>query len=63
MKKDVSCIDFVKDRPFNDKRYSVNSEKIKSLGWKQQHSFDESLDRTIKWYTDNKKWWVPKVKD
>jgi len=63
MKKDESCIDFVKDRPFNDKRYSVNAEKIKSLGWKQRHSFDESLDRTIKWYTDNKKWWIPKVKN
>ena len=63
MKKDESCIDFVKDRPFNDKRYSVNAEKIKSLGWKQQHSFDKSLDKTIKWYTDNKKWWLPKVKN
>lgn len=63
MKKDESCIDFVKDRPFNDRRYSVNAEKIKSLGWKQRHSFDESLDRTIKWYTDNKKWWIPKVRN
>ena len=63
MKKTEKDIDFVQDRPFNDKRYSVDAEKIKSLGWKQQHSFDESLDKTIKWYTENKKWWLPKAKN
>ena len=59
--KDESFIDFVKDRPFNDKRYSVDISKIKSLGWKQQHSFEQGLDETIKWYKENKEWWKNKA--
>lgn len=39
------------------------SGKIKSPEWKQQHSFDESLGKTIKGYTNNKKWWIPEVKN
>ena len=59
--KDESYIEFVKDRPFNDKRYSIDTTKIKSLGWKQQHSFEDALNKTIKWYKDNKEWWKNKV--
>src|SRR3989344_700229 len=62
MKKDENSIDFVGDRPFNDKRYSVNAEKIKSLGWKQMQSFDKCLDKTIEWYIANREWWLPKIK-
>jgi len=61
--KDKSYIEFVKDRPFNDKRYSVDITKIKELGWKQQYSFEDALNDTIKWYTDNKEWWKNKVND
>src|SRR3989344_2642437 len=50
-------IEYVKDRPFNDKRYSVDLSKIKALGWKQEYPFDKGLDETIKWYKSNKKWW------
>ena len=63
MEKKESCIGFVKDRPFNDKRYSIDTKKIKALGWKNQHSFENGLDRTLRWYKDNKKWWLPKVKN
>ena len=59
--KNESYIEFVKDRPFNDKRYSIDTTKIKSLGWKQQHSFEDALNKTIKWYKDNKEWWKNKV--
>lgn len=61
--KDESFIDFVKDRPFNDKRYSIDTSKIRSLGWKQQHSFEDGLDKTINWYKKNKEWWKDKVKN
>ena len=43
---------FVEDRPYNDKRYYVCDEKLKSLGWKQNVSFEEGLDKTIKWYSN-----------
>jgi len=59
--KDEEYIDFVKDRPFNDKRYSIDITKIKALGWEQQHSFEEGLNETIKWYKENKKWWKNKL--
>jgi len=50
-------ITFVKDRPGHDKRYAVNCDKIKrELEWIQQHTFEEGLDLTIKWYMDNQDW-------
>lgn len=59
--KDESYIEFVRDRPFNDKRYSIDIEKIKKLGWKQQYSFEQGLDETIEWYKKNKEWWKNKI--
>ena len=59
--KDESHIEFIEDRPFNDKRYSVDTEKIKALGWKQQYSFEQGLNETIKWYKENRDWWRDKV--
>ena len=55
--KQESLIECVKDRPFNDKRYSVNIDKLKALGWKQKTSFEEGLDKTIEWYKNNEEWW------
>lgn len=45
---------FVEDRPYNDKRYYVCDEKLKSLGWTQKISFENGLDKTIEWYTNRK---------
>lgn len=59
--KDESYIKFVTDRPFNDKRYSIDHTKIHSIGWKQKHSFEEGFEKTIKWYLDNKDWWRPRI--
>jgi dTDP-glucose 4,6-dehydratase len=51
---------FVKDRPGHDRRYSIDSEKIKGqLNWKQITGFEDSLSKTIEWYVNNKKWWGP----
>lgn len=57
LKKPRSFIQFVKDRPGHDKRYSLNSEKIRKLGWKPEHTFDEAMERTIEWYKKNERWW------
>lgn len=59
MGKDESYIEFVPDRPFNDRRYSIDNSKLKSLGWKQKHSFEEGLNKTIEWYKQHEEWWKP----
>lgn len=52
-------IDFVPDRPGHDRRYSVDTRKIRQLGWAPQHGFDDALDATIAWYRANEDWWRP----
>ncbi len=55
-----SLIEYVKDRPGHDRRYSLGSEKISSeLGWEAQVRFAEGLERTVSWYRDNEEWWGP----
>lgn len=50
-------IEYVIDRPFNDKRYAVDGTKLRSLGWIQKTSFDEGLQTTVQWYRDFPNWW------
>ncbi len=58
MDKDESFIEYVKDRPGHDRRYAVDWSKIeRELGWKPEHNFDEWLEKTIRWYKENEKWW------
>ena len=40
-------IEYINDRPFNDKRYYISSEKIKSLGWDIVENFEEGIDQLI----------------
>jgi len=48
-------ISFVKDRPGHDKRYAIDSSKIKNdLGWKPSVTFEQGLNQTIDWYLQNK---------
>jgi dTDP-glucose 4,6-dehydratase len=55
--KPESLIEFTKDRLGHDYRYSLNSGKIiGELGWKRKVSFDEGIERTVKWYRDNMGW-------
>lgn len=57
LSKPESLLQFVKDRPGHDRRYAMDSTKIKNeLGWKKKYSFDIALDKTIEWYKNNKKW-------
>ena len=52
-KKPKKSIMFVKDRPFNDKRYSISSKKIRSLGWKPEKKLVKDLPNIIEWYKKN----------
>jgi len=47
-------IKFVDDRPGHDFRYSLNDKKIKEIGFKLSFSFDQQMEKTIKWYFENK---------
>ena len=55
--KEESMIEYVKDRPGHDFRYSLNCSKLKELGWEPGYSFDEALETTVKWYIEYKWWW------
>jgi len=58
MKKSEKMIEYVKDRPGHDFRYSLDSSKIKKeLSWFPKISFDIGLENTIKWYLENEQWW------
>ncbi len=54
-----SLIEFVKDRPGHDRRYSLASEKLKALGWAPRTRFGDGLAQTVRWYRDNAWWWDP----
>lgn len=48
-----NLVHFVNDRPGHDFRYAIDSSKIKrELDWLPRHTFDESLNRTVKWYVE-----------
>jgi dTDP-glucose 4,6-dehydratase len=56
--KSESLIKFVKDRPGHDRRYALDSSKLrKDLGWKPKYSFEEGINKTVDWYLGNKTWW------
>jgi dTDP-glucose 4,6-dehydratase len=50
-------ITFVNDRPGHDRRYAINCDKIKSeLGWQPSVTFDDGLEKTVRWYLENRQW-------
>jgi dTDP-glucose 4,6-dehydratase len=50
-------ITYVKDRAGHDLRYAIDSTKLKNeLGWEPSLQFEEGIEKTVKWYLDNKKW-------
>jgi dTDP-glucose 4,6-dehydratase len=57
--RDESLIEFVTDRPGHDWRYSLSSEKLRTLGWQAQVRFEDGLARTVEWYRENEWWWEP----
>ncbi len=57
LEKSSDLIKYVKDRPGHDRRYSVNIEKIKALGWEPKINFNEAIRETVNWYLANEDWW------
>ncbi|WOX56623.1 dTDP-glucose 4,6-dehydratase [uncultured Methanoculleus sp.] len=57
--KDESMIEYVPDRPGHDWRYSLDSSKLRAMGWKPEFDFETALQATVQWYTENEWWWRP----
>jgi dTDP-glucose 4,6-dehydratase len=55
--KPHSLIRHVTDRPGHDRRYSLNVDKIRALGWESRHGFGEAIEKTVRWYVENEWWW------
>ena len=67
MGKSEDLIEYVEDRPGHDFRYSMSSNKIsKELSWKPKISFEEGIEKTVKWYLNHEEIWKelsPKILD
>lgn len=59
--RDADDFDWVRDRPGHDRRYAIDSSKLRrELGWEPRHTdFSEGLAETIEWYRANEAWWRP----
>ena len=56
--KPESLMTYVKDRPGHDRRYAIDSSKLKNeLGWEPAYSFDKAMKETVAWYVENRVWW------
>ncbi len=63
LNKPEDLITFVKDRPGHDFRYSLNTDKIeREIGWKAKVTFEEGIEKTVKWYLENIDWVEKKLK-
>jgi dTDP-glucose 4,6-dehydratase len=62
--KPLSLIRPVPDRPGHDRRYCLNTSKLRGVGWTPQVEFETGLRQTVQWYRQNEWWWRPiKEKD
>jgi len=59
MQKPTSMIRPVEDRLGHDRRYALDTTKLRALGWTPQVAFDQGLADTVRWYVDNEAWWRP----
>lgn len=57
--KDDSLVTHVADRPGHDRRYALDTTKLRGLGWEPRRSIDEALADTVAWYTEHTAWWKP----
>ncbi len=55
--KPGTLIKHVPDREGHDRRYAMNAEKLRTLGWQRSHTFEQGLEDTVRWYADNAWWW------
>lgn len=60
IKSRADLIEFVADRPGHDQRYAIDAGKItRELAWTPMETFETGLEKTIRWYLNNRDWWHP----
>ena len=57
--KPQSLIKPVADRPGHDRRYCLDTTKLRNVGWAPQVPFETGLRESIEWYRGNEWWWRP----
>ncbi len=58
LNKPESLIKFVEDRPGHDRRYAIDSAKLRNeMGWDTVYPFEEGIDLTMRWYVEHQNWW------
>ncbi|MDQ6847689.1 MAG: dTDP-glucose 4,6-dehydratase [Candidatus Dormibacteraeota bacterium] len=57
--KPASLKQHVRDRLGHDRRYSVNSDRLRGLDWRPLVPLDHGLRETVQWYRENEQWWRP----
>ena len=55
--KDESWIEYVQDRPGHDRRYALDSTKLKKLDWEPKYDFETAIREKVDWYKNNIDWW------
>lgn len=55
--KPESLLQYITDRPGHDRRYSLSVAKVNGLGWRSRHTFEQAIEKTVRWYVDNEWWW------
>ena len=59
LERPASLIKAVADRPGHDRRYRLDTSKLRALGWQPQSAFQAALSETVDWYARNEWWWRP----
>jgi dTDP-glucose 4,6-dehydratase len=55
--KPDSLIKYVPDREGHDRRYAMNCDRLRALGWQRQYTFESAVEATVRWYQENEWWW------
>lgn len=55
--KPLNLLQYITDRPGHDRRYSLNVDKMRALGWRSSHTFAQAIEKTVRWYVDHEGWW------
>ncbi|MGD9695724.1 MAG: dTDP-glucose 4,6-dehydratase [Thermoleophilia bacterium] len=57
--RDASLIRHVTDRPGHDRRYALDTTKLRGLGWSPSRAFGDAIEATVTWYREQRAWWEP----
>jgi dTDP-glucose 4,6-dehydratase len=56
---DLALLRHVEDRPGHDRRYALDTSRLRKMGWEPQVPFEDGLAATVEWYRANRAWWEP----